>query len=424
MKTGSHSLAYQLIWFVWLALLLIFIASYIVINHFVTGVMQANAEFSMGYQAKATANLIDRDLSQIMVIGKSLRDAVVHSHAPGWELDQMILHHLDENPSLASICVAPVTPGIEAPKMYLSQQATSPDSCLSKTDALHPDATAPSDQTSPQIFTLTDSDYRYKDWYQIPLLTRQNYWSDPWFDRSGAPCLICSYSLLIWEQDEIIGILRLDMRLSGLQRIVRSIRVGQNGYAFLLASNGTIVSHPRDSLAMNYTIFDLAELRQDPEMRSVYRRALNSPASFVPLHNSALFENAWLYTMPLPNLNWTLALIIDHAEVTADLKRLLFIIIGAFFAAFLIIGALIWGRTKRINRPLRQLANSLAGVGAGRLDISLPPPPRVYELEVLTQAYSRMTDSLKQYIVNLRTATQEQERIASELMFAASVQQK
>ncbi len=44
--------------------------------------------------------------------------------------------------------------------------------------------------------------------------------------------------------------MRLDTKLSALQRIVSPLKLKHSGYAFLVSSNGTIITHPADSLAL------------------------------------------------------------------------------------------------------------------------------------------------------------------------------
>ena len=44
-------------------------------------------------------------------------------------------------------------------------------------------------------------DYHYDDWYQIPKLLGEPYWSEPYFDDGGADMMMATYSLPLYDED-------------------------------------------------------------------------------------------------------------------------------------------------------------------------------------------------------------------------------
>lgn len=93
--------------------------------------------------------------------------------------------------------------------------------------------------------------------------------------------------------------MRLDTSLENLRQIVSSIKV-KNWLCFSYFQNGTIVAHPQDSLAMNYTVFDLAEQLNSPKIRSIGKSIVNRKSDFVHLNKIGTPANIWMYYQPVP----------------------------------------------------------------------------------------------------------------------------
>lgn len=356
------------------------------------------AQESIGNLTSEKVQLIDKKLTRIMTQSRALRNVISYDVLNDSELRRQMLHLLYDNPDLISICVAYGAETDDQSQIYQLIEGKL--------------------QTS----NIKDTDYQYADWYQIPYLTQKGYWSDPWFDADGSALIVCSYSIPLVINGELLGILRMDMPMENLRRIVLSIRVKETGYAFLLSYNGTIVAHPTDSLAMNYTIFDLAEIFKDPELREIGRRIVRNESGFVKLKSKGFLENFWVYYMPLPSSHWTLATLVPHAEVFADLRSLMTIYLIASVMSFLIIGAIVLGRTHAINEPLKMLVESLKLVGRGDLDSKLSSATNTYEIAFLTNAFEQMRGSLRNYISNLQKVTEERNRILNEVVFASTIQ--
>jgi sigma-B regulation protein RsbU (phosphoserine phosphatase) len=75
-----------------------------------------------------------------------------------------------------------------------------------------------------------------------------------------------------------------------------------------------------------------------------------------------------------------------------------------------------------ITRPLRALSEAVGHIGAGNLDIELPPVKTRDEVGTLAESFNFMKTSLKQYIAELKETTAAKERIESELKIAHDIQ--
>jgi len=109
---------------------------------------------------------------------------------------------------------------------------------------------------------------------------QRKVWSEPWFDAEGSEKTVISYCVPIFEVGKVIGVIRLDTQLSDLQSMVSPLKIKKSGYAFLITNNGTIVTHPTDSLIMDESIFSLAEEAKDKQLRELGRNMIKGEVGF------------------------------------------------------------------------------------------------------------------------------------------------
>jgi sigma-B regulation protein RsbU (phosphoserine phosphatase) len=393
-----NSLANQLIWFMFLLLFATLTASTLITRYFVYKVMFTSTKDAITSLANEKKYLIDNNLSKVMILGRNLRQIKQDGILNLSEDKSYIENLLRDNRELESVCVA-----------------TSPEINDYRT-IYHLDA------DSLKVINITGTDYQYKDWFQIPFLTDKEYWTEPWYDEIGSQKMVNSYCLPIRDRGRITGIIRMDLALQALRDIVLPVRVTKNGYAFLVSNNGTIVTHPADSLIMNYSIFNLAEEYDDQKLRSIGKDMIAAKEGFQELEGDSYFSKHWLYYTPLPSNRWSIVIVMDDNELFADLNYLLLIQIIITFAAFALTAFGIYARTWALNMPLKHLTEAATKIGSGDFDSPLPESSKVYEIQALTDSFAKMQVSLKDYIQNLKLMTEEKNKIFSEVLFASTIQ--
>ncbi len=400
MKTQKRTktLGEQFISYIFLFMVLLFLTLILVSRQLIYNVMKSNAEETIGNLTETNVQIIDKNMSNIMTQAKDLQ-TVINDDVYNQENIKRHIHHLlIDNPKLVSVCLAydPPTPKQTNTLKLIEQQI--------------------------QIVPAGDDDYLFKDWFQIPWLTKRSYWSDPWYDAQGSGEIVCSYSIPLRIKGIPEGIIRLDTPMESLRRIVLPIKVKQSGYAFLISSNGMIVAHPSDSLSMNYTLFDLAERYNHPGIRELGKREISGLTGFERIKLEGGKSDHWVAYRPLPSNHWSLVVVVPHNEVFADLRYLIIIFSAAFIVAFIILAGTIWYRSKAVNEPLTELVDSIKQAGAGDLKPSPEIDSNIYEIQVIAENFEKMKSSLTEYIDNLQLVTEEKNRILAEVTFASSIQ--
>jgi sigma-B regulation protein RsbU (phosphoserine phosphatase) len=286
---------------------------------------------------------------------------------------------------------------------------------------------------APYVYKCTDGiklmyipyEYFYWDWYQIPKELNHPIWSEPYYDEGAGNIIMSTYSVpfygVVNGERQLKGIVTADISLTWLQQIVSSIKVAKTGYGFLLSKNGTYITHPREDLIMNETIFCVAEERGDLGMRELGRAMIQGKSGFVPVRGMGKGKG-WLAYAPLPSSGWSLGTLFPQGELMADIIRLnrtvFFISVVGFL--FILAAIIIIGRS--ITRPLRALSKATEEIGTGNLEIELPPVSSKDEVGSLTESFEQMKRALRQYIQKLTETTAAKERIESELKIARDIQ--
>lgn len=397
-KRENSTLVSQLITFIFIFLVLIFLISYAVTRHFVGQVMLDHARRDIGHLALEKVQLIEKDLLRIETQGKNLRFLIMNSLLTNAELNEYIQHMFADNQQLKSVCIA-LDPDWNTPPVIYQ---ASPNGMVSG--------------------TIVGSEYQYRDWFQITSLIKKGYWSEPWYDTYGTQNLIVSYSLPFIQKGSQRGVIRLDLPLENLQKVAQEVRVYKEGYAVLLTDNGTIVTNPADSLLMNYTIFDVAEELNLPDLRLLGQLMCADSTGFQKLAKNKYYPANWVYYLPLASNKWTLSIIVADKEVFADLRNLLLIYLLSSIGAFLVLITVIYVRTRAIYKNLNPLVESLKRIGAGDFDAPLPPRPKMYEVKILTSAFDMMLSALREHVHNIQTVTDEKNKILDEVLFASAIQ--
>ncbi len=270
-------------------------------------------------------------------------------------------------------------------------------------------------------------DYFFLDWYLKPKESGKPVWSEPYYDKNGGNIIMSTYSKPFYRHQNdssmFAGIVTVDIDLSWLGSLIDSLNIVRGGYAYLLSKEGTLLSHPDNSLILTESIFSLAEKYDKDELLGIGHEMTNGRSGFIPYRPINSEENAWLYYDHLPTSGWSIAIVFPEDELLADLHYLFFTLVALALGGILLIFILITVISKRITGPIEKLAKVTANFGLGNFDVTLPKTSHNDEIGQLTDSFNLMRAELRKYIKNLEETTAAKNRIESELKIAHDIQQ-
>lgn len=162
----------------------------------------------------------------------------------------------------------------------------------------------------------------------------------------------------------VIGILGEIYDFKAFNNIVKNIKVGEKGYAFILNKDGQVIAHSdiEEVLAKRNYIIEKEKEKSYIDIGKAHEKIINSEElGFIEYkYNDEIYYNTYI---KIPELNGYLGVAIPKSEVNAEIDKLRTNII-LLLIVFLILGVMVsWVIVLGIKRPLfkiKEFANALA----------------------------------------------------------------
>jgi len=279
-------------------------------------------------------------------------------------------------------------------------------------------------------------DYFSAEWFQTPLQSGQNYWSEPYYDEAGAKRMLCTYSIPIKDQTgETVGILGADISLDWLSEQLKKTDLRENSYnarkdadedrnhymySFILGRKGEYLGHPDRSRILNKHFLDYVCQEDSLHYVQIGQEMLEGKSG----REKTVIDGikSYIYYAPLERTGWTMAIVVPVMLSYLPGLAIGFLIIVVLLVGLLIIFILCRHLIHKATRPLTYLAHSAREVAKGHFDTPLPEIKVKDEIGQLRDSFENMQLSLGQYIDRLTEATARQASLESELDIARKIQ--
>ncbi len=270
-----------------------------------------------------------------------------------------------------------------------------------------------------------DYDYFYMDWFQIPSMLSEPYWSEPYYDEGAGNILMATYSAPFYcirsGKRQLAGIATVDIELDWLTNMVNEIKIFESGYAFMISRNGVAITHPDRTQIMNNSIYSIAEEWNAPILREIGRDLSQGMSRFREYQISGR-DKQWIYYRNLNSNLWSIGVIYPEKEMFASLYQMNTILIILIIAGLLLLTVIISGTIDRLAAPLSVFASSARQIAEGNFNVKLPPVKSRDEIKELHNSFTHMQNQLAEYVEHLKETTAAKEKIESELRIAREIQ--
>jgi sigma-B regulation protein RsbU (phosphoserine phosphatase) len=345
--------------------------------------------------AEAHASRIEEVLRSVEEGTRLLGSTLEHTTVSPDELEQVIRAFVAGNPKVfgSAAAVAPQFRGAYAPYFYRRGGE------IARAD-------------------LATETYQYteQDWYRAAAAGKPA-WSEPYFDEGGGNVWMVTYSVPVLAGGKLRGVVTADVSVDWLREIIESDFDG-SAYAVVLSRDGQILAHP----AAEQAVQEIRTTGVDPRVAEIVAKMLEGEQGFEPFDDAYLGRPARAAFRPVGGAGWSFAVVYPEDELLEEVHALARDEIGILGAGLLALVVVVAALSRRLTRPLRELAASASRIATGDLDLALPPIESKDEVGALTGAFHDMRDSLKQYIQNLEVTTKAKERLESELAIARKIQ--
>jgi adenylate cyclase len=265
------------------------------------------------------------------------------------------------------------------------------------------------------------ADSRRRPWYIDARNTGVQTWSQvyPFFQFSGVatvPGITCATPL--YENGELAGVLAIDIRLNRLCDFLRELRIGLQGFPFIVEvrSDGVrhVIAHPNPNILLRATREATdsqgAELVSPDEISDRRVTALMAalPASVAgttgPSSAQVRFRQDGIPYLGVYRVltgtdlpTWLLCTVIPEEEVLARARADTQLAAAVGASVLLAAGLLSLVVSRQITRPLVRLVEETKAVGHFQVEARTPVPTLLTEVDHLASATEQMKAGLRSF---------------------------
>lgn len=267
----------------------------------------------------------------------------------------------------------------------------------------------------------TDYDPRSRPWYQAAQRTGQTTWSpiyrfaSPDYARLGITPATPIYD----DENQLQGVLALDMTLEQISEFLRQMTISPSGQAFVLERSGAIVASSTSEPPFVTVADDEQRLQavnsQDSHVQAAAQFLTHEFESFDQIRTRQQLsfdfdgEEQWVEVLPLEQdgaLNWLVVVVIPESDFMAKIQEnarntILLCVLA------LLIAILLGSHTARwITRPILQINRAAKRLAVGEWDQKISVN-RQDEIAELAASFNQMATQLKQSFDTLAAKNEE-----------------
>ena len=208
-----------------------------------------------------------------------------------------------------------------------------------------------------EAYESEDYDYFNTDWYLIGKNTEKGVgWTDPYYDEVTKISMVTA-AVPISTEYGIIGVASADYDLTTIQKIIKEVKLGESGYAFLIDTKGRFIAHKDPQKVMKLAI------EQDQELGVIADTIMNNSEGSINVALGGQDFRADYLT--LASTGWKLVVMTPFAELFSSVSDM---IANAIMITLIIIAltvGLIIIYSTSFSREFKQFVDSLGFVAQG-----------------------------------------------------------
>ncbi len=243
-------------------------------------------------------------------------------------------------------------------------------------------------------YSNADYDYLNQEYYinAKALAHGEAKITDPYYDPTTGK-IMATCSAPIYDNGAFIGCVTVDMELTNIQDMVRSVQIGRTGTAMLTSSDGTYLYTQDDSKVQN-----AVKITEDDNA------SLAAAGSTVMASNSNSVAEVYfnegkdtimlLYTT-IPDVNWKAMIRMSCTEMDETVNALIKLLIGLCVAALLVGAVIIYIFVLSISKSINNVKDFAGALASGDFTVNKIASKSGDEL-------GQMSDSLNNMFENNR----------------------
>ena len=236
--------------------------------------------------------------------------------------------------------------------------------------------------------TTADVDFNTREWYTNPRDLQRTSITGAYVD-TGTQEMVVTISGPILANNQMVGVMGIDVSLDELSSSLGSIVIGETGYITLIDSAKMIIFHPDDTVVGSY----VQDARYSENMEEVLLSNQSVSAMSYTRQDNAYYGSSFY----LEQLGYEVLGILPAAEFDGQITSAVRMVVIGFVACTILLAAIVTLLAISIIRPLKVLTKVAERLADGELDVDYEVKGRD-EIAQLGQSTTRIVDRLKVYI--------------------------
>ena len=263
--------------------------------------------------------------------------------------------------------------------------------------------------------------YHCMDWYLIPRLLDRPYWIEPFMEDATEGIIVkdifSSYSRPIHDvKGNSVGTFSVDIRLSWLTKTIAEAKPYPHSFCVMLGKGGSYLVHPDTTKLFYETIFTRTLDKPDSMKTALGTAMLAGETGHMVLEYDG--ETCHVFYRPFKNTGWSVAIVIPEDDIFAPYQRLKSTTLWISSVGLLLLLFFSLVTIRNGLKPLKQLAETTRHIAQGKFSATAVKSQRIDEIGQLQRSFTKMQQSLDNYINELRSETNTLEKRNKELQEA------
>lgn len=192
--------------------------------------------------------------------------------------------------------------------------------------------------------------------------TKAGFWSEPFYCKNDTSHLLVAHIVPLFNQQksEIIGIVSCELSLQKLSEILAQIKIGIEGFTFIIDKNGTFITHPNSNWILAKNLFEKPSVIFYKKINLVEQKIKTGVKGY-EIGKSPYLNNlrSWFYFSPLENTGWTVISVFPEREILNEMNSIFNKIILFSLLGILILFILNMIVFRRLLDPLARVTNAI-----------------------------------------------------------------
>ena len=250
-------------------------------------------------------------------------------------------------------------------------------------------------------YSNAEYDYFKYDWYKKGLATDNIAWSEPFYDEVSKITMLTIAKPII-KDNKKVGVVTVDLAINQLEDYIKSIKVGEQGYAFIVTGDGYYLAttDAEKNLKVKISEDSVGKISQ-------VGKTITDAKESMLVRNDAFGADSYVSVTPIGTTGLKLVLVLPTEEFHAGINKIMYANIMVFVMILISISLLIiYLFNNRINMPLTKLIGSAKGLASGDLTTAVSVE-RDDEIGELAEDFKIMSNNFKKIITDVNRMAQQ-----------------